>query len=194
IASIVAFPMAVQAQSLYEQHLQERDFQERTSPQDSNYVRLVSSGMQDRLPSSSYQNQHQQHQQEYSQDYSREYTFAPSPSVTESGTRPAVVPSGGWARDMPLALAVRQVVPANFSLNENGVSLSSNVSWSGDLPWPLALQDISRQGRFVSHIDWDKKEVSLAPVMAKPSRRQSNLAISSILSSPRSSYATTDHD
>ena len=86
-----------------------------------------------------------------------------------------MVPSGGWAKDMPLALAVRQVIPANFSLKENGIELAHTVSWSGDLPWPLALQEISRQGRFVSHINWDKKEVSLAPAFVA----QKSVAVSS---------------
>ena len=83
--------------------------------------------------------------------------------VTESGSRPSHVASAGWAKDMPLSLAVRQVIPSDFSVNENGVPLSQLVSWSGDLSWPVVLDELSRHGNFISHIDWNKKEVSLAP-------------------------------
>lgn len=96
------------------------------------------------------------------------YTASSLPSsslqrVTESGSRPSHVASAGWAKDMPLSLAVRQVIPSDFSVNENGVPLSQLVSWSGDLSWPVVLDELSRHGNFISHIDWNKKEVSLAP-------------------------------
>ena len=83
--------------------------------------------------------------------------------VTQSGSRPATVNTAGWAKDMPLSLAIRQVVPSDFEVKENGVSLTKHASWSGDRPWDQTLETLSQQGDFVSHIDWSKKQVSLAP-------------------------------
>ena len=83
--------------------------------------------------------------------------------VTQSGSRPSHVSTAGWAKDMPLSFAVRQVVPADFEVKENGVSLTKMASWSGDRPWDQTLETLSQQGGFVSHIDWSKKQVSLAP-------------------------------
>lgn len=83
--------------------------------------------------------------------------------VTSSGRRPAHIPTAGWAKDLPLNLALRQVVPENFSIQENGVALTKNVSWSGDRPWNDVLAVLAVEGSFLAHIDWEKREVSLAP-------------------------------
>lgn len=86
--------------------------------------------------------------------------------VTSSGRRPSHIPTAGWAKDLPLNLALRQVVPENFSVQENGVALTKSVSWSGDRPWNDVLAVLANEGSFVAHIDWDKREVSLAPNLA----------------------------
>lgn len=91
-------------------------------------------------------------------------------AVTQSGRRPRSVDSAGWAKDLPLALALRQVVPAEFSIKENGVSLNRNVSWGGDRPWDEVLGSLANTGDFVAHIDWSTKEVSLAPRLGEAAR------------------------
>lgn len=91
-------------------------------------------------------------------------------AVTQSGRRPRSVENAGWAKDLPLALALRQVVPAEFSIKENGVSLNRNVSWGGDRPWDQVLGSLANTGDFVAHIDWASKEVSLAPRLGEAAR------------------------
>lgn len=84
-------------------------------------------------------------------------------AVTQSGNKPSRVATVGWAKDLPLSLALSQIIPKDFNLVENGVSLSKEVSWSGDLPWDVVLVNLANAGNFLAHINWDKKEVSLAP-------------------------------
>lgn len=92
-------------------------------------------------------------------------------AVTESGRRPHQLETSGWAKDMPLPLALRQVVPLGFEVKENGVALSESqtVSWSGDRPWTETLNTVASSGNFVAHVDWDRKEVSLAPRLSPTS-------------------------
>ncbi len=100
-------------------------------------------------------------------------------AVTQSGRRPRSVETAGWAKDLPLALALRQVIPAEFSIKENGVSLNRNVSWGGDRPWDEVLGSLANTGDFLAHIDWATKEVSLAPRLgeaARPVAQQSSAA------------------
>ncbi|MFA7457059.1 MAG: hypothetical protein WCY57_06390, partial [Micavibrio sp.] len=49
----------------------------------------------------------------------------------------------GFGRDLPLALALRQIVPAeyNYSFAQN-IDLGANVSWEGGKPWNEVLQDM----------------------------------------------------
>jgi len=91
-------------------------------------------------------------------------------AVSQSGRRPRSVGTAGWAKDLPLSLALRQVIPAEFSIKENGVSLNRNVSWGGDRPWDEVLSSLANTGDFVAHIDWNSKEVSLAPRLGEAAR------------------------
>lgn len=87
-------------------------------------------------------------------------------AVTQSGRADAplnALPRAGWAKDMPMSLAIRSVVPANFRVRENDLPLNASASWGGDLPWPVVLERLSEQGNFLAHIDWDRREVSLSP-------------------------------
>lgn len=94
-------------------------------------------------------------------------------AVTQSGRRPSSVATAGWAKDLPLSLALRQVVPPDFEIKENGVSLDRNVSWDGDRPWDQVLNSLANTGDFLAHIDWAQKEVSLAPRLVGAVRPQS---------------------
>lgn len=115
-------------------------------------------------------------------------------AVTQSGRRPRSIESAGWAKDLPLALALRQVVPAEFALKENGVSLNRNVSWGGDRPWDEVLGSLANTGDFVAHIDWSTKEVSLAPRLGEAVRpvAQSSAPVSSVARRNSSSFTVSE--
>ena len=94
------------------------------------------------------------------------YSATPSanlPAISESGARPKLAPLTGWANDVPLGLALRQIVPLDFELRTNGIPTSDHVSWSGSTSWVESLRALTRSGLFVAHINWVRKEVSLAP-------------------------------
>ena len=64
-----------------------------------------------------------------------------APASTEASQQFA--PAVGFGRDLPLALALSQVVPANYSyaFGQN-VDTAANVSWQGGKPWNQVLSDM----------------------------------------------------
>lgn len=75
--------------------------------------------------------------------------MAPPPNVPAhpSLTGPVVSPAQsfatveGFGRDVPLALAMRQIVPPDYAFSfGDGVDPGRRVSWSGGMPWNEALQ------------------------------------------------------
>lgn len=60
----------------------------------------------------------------------------PAPSPTPEGAAPVA----GFGRDMPLALAMRQLVPANYGFSfAEGVNPGQRISWSGGKSWNETL-------------------------------------------------------
>ncbi len=52
----------------------------------------------------------------------------------------------GFGRDLPLALALTQVIPSNYALAfETGVNPGASVSWEGGRPWNEVLNDMLGQ-------------------------------------------------
>ena len=97
----------------------------------------------------------------------------PSPYVTESGVpgkdlsgkalgRPVL--SG---REVPLAIALRQVVPDCLVIKDNGVKMDRVATWEGGRSWTQVLSDLGRAAGFLAHVDWTAGEVSLAPLSDK---------------------------
>lgn len=103
-------------------------------------------------------------------------TLAPSSSVnptafsayvSQSGKVPLKDPvrvSGGT--DVLLSQALNQVIPSDFRLLDNQVHLRKLATWTGNRSWVDVLADLGRAANFVSHINWDTHEVSLAPAPA----------------------------
>lgn len=61
------------------------------------------------------------------------------PSSAPQGFSEAV----GFGRDLPLALALSQVIPPEYALSfETGVNAGANVSWEGGKPWNQVLQEM----------------------------------------------------
>ena len=52
-------------------------------------------------------------------------------------------PVQGFGKDLPLAIALRQIAPAQYAYRfEQGVSAGQKVSWQGGKPWPHVLSDM----------------------------------------------------
>ena len=59
----------------------------------------------------------------------------------------------GFGSELPLALALSQVVPAEFSYAFGaGVNPGLRVSWSGNKSWPIVVEDMVRPLGLVSHV------------------------------------------
>lgn len=75
-----------------------------------------------------------------------------APPQTARGTPASVPPSGaqgnlpeavGFGNDLPLALALSQVIPGDYALFfESAVDSEANVSWQGGKSWDVVLQEM----------------------------------------------------
>jgi hypothetical protein len=84
--------------------------------------------------------------------------------VVEVGTRPAFIRAPkGWADGVPLSVALRQVVPAEYSVVSDKVDTAKAVSWSGDRPWNDVLGALARNAHVHIAILWDSKTVTVVP-------------------------------
>lgn len=70
---------------------------------------------------------------------------------------------GGWAKDVPLSLAMEQVLPSGWTLEVNGVDMDKSVSWRGGRSWHAIVGDLAYGHRFDARVDWVKQQVTLGP-------------------------------
>lgn len=81
---------------------------------------------------------------------SRKPAAVPAP-VASTASQPSntdFTPAVGFGRDLPLALALSQVIPEgyNYSFGQN-IDLGTTVSWEGGKPWNEVLRDmLSKSG------------------------------------------------
>ncbi len=71
----------------------------------------------------------------------------PAPQAQDTAAdRNAFTEAVGFGRDLPLALALSQVVPADFSYAfAKDVKVGTNVSWQGGKPWNQVLDEMLAQ-------------------------------------------------
>lgn len=70
----------------------------------------------------------------------------------------------GWADNIPLSLALEQVVPKGWTVETGGVDTSRLVSWKGGRSWHAIVGDLAYGYRFDARIDWVDQRVSLGNV------------------------------
>lgn len=87
--------------------------------------------------------------------------------VFESGNRQADRDGSrtvaGWADQVPLEVALSQIVPASWSVYSFGVPTARSVSWSGGQSWVEVLRGVAEKEDFSVHIAWDSNAVLLFP-------------------------------
>lgn len=98
---------------------------------------------------------------------------APAPYVSATPAAPAgpqAAPASadiygdaiGFGRELPLALAVSQIIPPDFAFAfERGVNPGDTVSWEGGKPWNQVLQETLADAGAQAHIDPAKKEIKI---------------------------------
>lgn len=73
---------------------------------------------------------------------------APAPSLDSVVASATQMPSDkpvleGFGSDMPLALALQQIVPADYATSfESGINVGQIVSWDGGKPWDQVVNDM----------------------------------------------------
>lgn len=91
-------------------------------------------------------------------------TPPPAP-VLEVGKRPAnLTAPKGWADGVPLSVALRQVIPAEYGIfydHSDKINTAKTVSWSGGRPWNDVLATVQRNGNVRLAILWDSKTVTV---------------------------------
>lgn len=68
----------------------------------------------------------------------------------------------GWADRVPLGLALRQVAPGGWTVDENALSKEEKekeVSWSGGRLLSNILETLSRRGHIHIYLDWSDKKI-----------------------------------
>ena len=83
---------------------------------------------------------------------------------------PSSAPSAarGMARDISLLVALKQVVPQGQGWRAKkvgAVNMEQVVSWSGQgRAWTEVLGQLARENNFAAVVDWQRREVTIAPV------------------------------
>lgn len=123
---------------------------------------------------------------------------SPSSRVHDAGTPPDFIPRAeGWANEVPVALALKQVVPAGWTVrldkaDGRSVDESRVVSWSGGRPWPVVLGDLAQRGRFEATVRWSEKLVVVCPEPPPPTTL-SGMGSSGVSRADVSSEAVVKH-
>lgn len=73
------------------------------------------------------------------------------------------MPVRGWADQVPLEMALSQVIPGDWSIQARGVDMKRLISWRGNKPWVEVLSDMTRLGNFNANVVWDRKVVVVFP-------------------------------
>ena len=90
----------------------------------------------------------------------------------------------GWAKDVPVEMALAQVVPQNWAIETRGVNLKKLVSWKGDRAWVEVLSDLTREGQFNANVVWDRRTVVIFPVGATDSSSSRVAAVRPVTPTP----------
>lgn len=98
---------------------------------------------------------------------------APSAASMSSASRPGrLIQAGapapgpavqGWADDVPMAIALEQLIPQGWRVSLSGVDTNWPVSWRGGRSWHLVLGDLAYGYRFDAKIDWAAQQVIISP-------------------------------
>lgn len=68
--------------------------------------------------------------------------MAPGNTAAQQAAYSNYTVADGFGSDLPLVMAIRQIVPPQYGfVFDEGIDLSSRVSWQGGRPWDLVLQD-----------------------------------------------------
>lgn len=85
-------------------------------------------------------------------------------------------PVMGFGKDIPLVLAMRQVIPAEYAfIFDPGIDLSMRVNWNGGRPWQTVLEDMIGEaglGLVISQKKVWVREESFPPVV--PEKTEEN--------------------
>lgn len=89
--------------------------------------------------------------------------------ITQSGVPSNLPPVSGFADNVELKTALRQIVPNGWVVKKRGsVAVSTPVSWKGNRNWLEILNDLAAQGNFSAEVNWNKQELLIIGTMSAP--------------------------
>lgn len=78
----------------------------------------------------------------------------PAPAAPAPATAPEYAEIRGFGSDIPLTMALNQIVPAGYSSSfAPGIDPSTSVSWQGGRPWNVVLNDSLQSAGLTAMID-----------------------------------------
>ncbi len=84
-----------------------------------------------------------------------------TPAPAEEKTYEAFRVIEGFGTDMPLALALRQIVPAKYAFSfDESVNLGAIISWTGGKAWNLVLEDALAPLNITYNVNGNKLKLS----------------------------------
>lgn len=84
-------------------------------------------------------------------------------SVTQTGTAVPSAPLRGWANNIDLMTALKQVVPNGWKAKKLGsIDMNKKVSWQGGKSWVDILSNLALQGNFTANVNWNTQEVTIS--------------------------------
>lgn len=88
--------------------------------------------------------------------------YSQSAPLTEKQGSAAYQDAIGFGRDLPLPLAVSQIVPPDYAFNFAGnINAGDTVSWEGGKPWNVVLSDALAAIGATAQIDDARKEITI---------------------------------
>lgn len=110
---------------------------------------------------------------------------AKSTHLTQTGTPQIGAPVKGWAKDVPLSTALKQVVPNGWKARKSGaVDLNQSVSWQGGKDWVAVLGDLTSDYNFSANVNWNTREIFITPVGAASSVTSTTTTTTSVAPRP----------
>lgn len=99
-----------------------------------------------------------------------------SGAVFFEGREPAIKSAvRGMGRDITMRDALMQIIPSQYQIYNDGVSMDSLVTWAGDKDWTKPLHDVVRQAGISAVVNWEERSITLTNAVSDAMARRAGV-------------------